>query len=609
MIVEVHDAEALSGPERFVRRVLREGGVNLPRIGGLALFEVTVPRRRRFRGSEVDLLVWTPHRCIVVQIYGLASVQHGELDIRSNGRWHVGARPADLELPKSAANPLGPARRHTLDVQALFERHGLPQQLQTLVVLVPKTSSRITGHTPDFGNDTGVVLASSRQSEPLNRYFHRRVEGTPSWNVDDIVRACTILGRADDLPERAELTAQGFADTDSTPVPVPTAESEVDHAAAAGRRPPGESAASSEVTAAGASSTVDEPEPVVPADRSSTGGRLLSSSDAEDGVGAVPVGSMGTEALRSTHARASASAARGARVVTSVDVVSAVGGSSSAVLSADAAQGPGAASSDDAMSAAGCSSVTDASSATGRSKPVRTPRPAAHVPGAATRASAAGARPAVSRNDSGQPRPKRVPTAGVSVIIVVFVVLVFGACAVGTRFDVGDYAAMCASPRTFAEAADYTENGPSPVAVVGALDGVTGYDGSARWHPDEASSVQLVACLSQVRTGELVGTCRYAPGRGQPVGRTLNLFRAVYRVTVYEAATGSRLTTADIEGARFSDDPAAPAATETDSCRAAATVADEENLPGRRYSRVSRTQIHQVLDPVVQHRHRPERQE
>lgn len=713
MIVEVHDAETLSGPERFVRRVLCEGGVDLPCIAGLALFGVTVPRRRRFRGTDVHLLVWTPHRCIVVQIYGLASVQHGELDIRSNGRWFVGERPADLQLPKSVVNPLVQARRHTLDVQALFERHDLPHQLETLVVLVPKTSSRITGHPPDFGNDVGVLLACSRQSGPLYRHLNREIEGTSSWDVDNIVRAWTVLGRADDVPERAALAAQGFADTNSAPAAVPLAESEVDHAAV-GDQSPGESVSTSGATAADWSSTVDRSEPMVAADHASTGDPVPSSSDADDDVGAVPVASIGAETLDMRKE----SAGRPGRATRRTTLAASDRGDTFTVAESLPAQKPGThvaePSPESAHSAPVGTPMTDRAkkhlhrlrfpgfSGSGRvgsnhSRQLTSPssdiesehdsvlpprdrrrsstvlwsltgpagdrrrrpfgtvgfgggrrprddagpqeptdrsqdgndaptprqrwqaagtdrrpnavlvsRRAAHVPAAATKASTAGARPAASRNESGQCRSKRVPTAGFSLLVVVFVVLVFGACAVGKRFDVGDYAAMCGSPRAFTEAADYTENRPSPVAAVGELDGLTGNGGSALWHPDEASSVQLVACLSQVRTGELVGTCRYEPGRGHPVGRTLNLFHAVYRLTVYEAATGSRLATTDIEGSRFSDDPASH--TETDSCRAAATTADEEDLPGRRYSRVSRAQIHEVLDPVVQYGHRAERQ-
>ncbi|MFI5720265.1 hypothetical protein [Nocardia sp. NPDC051750] len=163
------------------------------------------------------------------------------------------------------------------------------------------------------------------------------------------------------------------------------------------------------------------------------------------------------------------------------------------------------------------------------------------------------------------------------------------------RFDVAEYSALCSGGSGTTVAAPYTAGGPSPVYLAGGLAEATTFGPSAVWHPVDAATVQLVACVSEVRLGELVRTCQYPPVPGQPVGRTLNLFAMVYRLTVYEARTGNRLAAIEIAGDRFATDPAV---TEPDRCRAA-TGAPEDGLPGRRHSRLSHQQVQEAIGPFV----------
>ncbi|WP_051164292.1 hypothetical protein, partial [Nocardia testacea] len=163
------------------------------------------------------------------------------------------------------------------------------------------------------------------------------------------------------------------------------------------------------------------------------------------------------------------------------------------------------------------------------------------------------------------------------------------------RFDVTEYGALCAGGEGNPAAAPYSAAGPSPVYLGGDLPEYTAFGPSAVWRPIDSAAVQLVACVGQERRGGLVRTCQYPPAPGQPVGRTLNLFTAVYRLTVYEARTGSRLASMEITGDEFGTDPAAA---QIDPCRAAAS-APEDGLPGRRYSRPSHQQIEQALTPFV----------
>jgi hypothetical protein len=54
------------------------------------------------------------------------------------------------------------------------------------------------------------------------------------------------------------------------------------------------------------------------------------------------------------------------------------------------------------------------------------------------------------------------------------------------------------------------------------------------WGSDDAKNVQMVACLDRVSTGTKIRTCKY----DNPKPDTLTLFRAGWRLRVYEVATG-----------------------------------------------------------------------
>ncbi|OQS12990.1 hypothetical protein B0T36_21970 [Nocardia donostiensis] len=748
MIIDVQDAEALSGPQRFVRRLFGEWGSGPSRLGGVAIFEVTVPRRKRFGSAIVDLLVLTPHRCTLVHISGFQSVQHGELVTRHNSRWSVGDRPADLLVPKSAPNPLVHARRITQDVRAFFERHDLPSEIETLVVLVPKTSSRITWQPPEREPGSTVLLVPFRKPAILHAHFQRPPAGPPRWNTAEIERALTALDRADHLPSRTELAAEGFAIPEPAAAPLhPAAPAPPNKAPAAlfGPTPtlpsvlprslagrPAKSVRSLPSTAEtahrGASplaSTPGDSEPLkrplpvpdacdtAPGDLGTASGSMGSVSaaaepaatflargpvhvQAEDAAGALTEeahrkaglppssasGPSGTGGLTggSGHDPRHAEVTSCAEQTPAVDELSAVdedrevladpntaadgadrtetatGGDSGAgptektasdgIADADIASvgvagagrvtGPA----QDSPAISGVSAVRD-----GADTPISsdiTPlassvdpqvlsaddvrpdsttmltgdknrRPArelmrafggraigrertgatAHPAPLPARARATPTRPGMRPDAVGTAR-KPATVAGVSLAAFSLLAIVFGACA-AARFEVTDYAAMCESPRGFTEAAAYQRASVSPIVPVGDLAAVAGAGDPAVWHPVDPATVQLVACLSPPRTGEMIRTCWYEPGGDRPVGRTLNLFRAVYRVTAYEARTGRRVAVTEITGERFSADPAG---TDTDICRAAATTA-EEDLPGRRYSKPSRTQIHEFLDPLV----------
>ncbi|WP_169332400.1 hypothetical protein [Nocardia brevicatena] len=802
---------------------MTEWGPGDARVGGVAVFDCPVPRPRRgrFATPAVDLVVWTPHGCTVVAIRGFGSVQHGPLDIRSTARWLVGDRPADLAVSKSAPNPLLQAHKQAAELRNCFRQHGLADKIEILIVLVPKTGSRITwnGTSPEPGSD--IVLVRIGQSAALTEHFRRPRPGPVRWRIEDVTRAFEALDLDEHLPAPEELAVEGFTtsmpvwdlvpniDKDpsvrtgalepvavgagtvgadaggygetSVAVPVPPPSSDAPRVDAEIRRAEVEPSVSGHETENGvdaARADTDSGAGEVtgaaagqagfPAEPGSTGRGPLGSVSGASGPGAVavdvdtdPISEGPFEVVAGTDAepgttrpgpgfgrafaaqnpgQAHPAGSRLGRPVSAPDpqdadltpqpVEPALGRrggaveSVSAVASAlvagagewfetvrstvggvgrrsdhsrlpEAGDPTGRAeppvSGDDPDAVVRVSRYVQPATAAPESEPKEEPRPetassAEPVPDKAvssvaedheavtaaaedtvveTGADAADSRhsavdAAVAQKTAGSPaaaatglfagagpglggprttrpvrtglvhrhptdtetepypapyregpldraagwpvigvalrRPVALLTAGV-LVVVALVASAFAASGIA-RFDIEEYERMCAEPRGFTAAAAYASTGPSPVYLVGDLR-VAGIAGSPVWRPEDSSSVQLVACLSSLRTGTLVRTCQYEPTGGSPIGRTLNLFRGVHRVTVYEARTGRLLAGVEVDGERFSADPVS---TETDICRAAEGAPDD-GLPGRRYGRPSQRQVRDVLDPLV----RPDR--
>ncbi len=195
--------------------------------------------------------------------------------------------------------------------------------------------------------------------------------------------------------------------------------------------------------------------------------------------------------------------------------------------------------------------------------------------------------------------PLRRVRVGPGVALVLFIAL-FGAgffaitAVQASRFEMSDYDRMCGENRTpFPNAAAYERDGPSPIYLSGDLGGMVTRDDARAWRPTDPGTAQLIACMKQLELRELVQTCQYAPGPGEPIGRTVNLFRASYEVVVYELRTGREVARAVMFGDRFSADPAN---IDPDRCRAAA---DAPDYLGRRLGQPSAAQVTGFLTPVV----------
>ncbi|MFI9537833.1 hypothetical protein ACIG56_31905 [Nocardia fusca] len=797
MIVRVQSTE-LSGVQRFVRRLISDWGPGAERMGGVALLGSPQPRSRRRAAPDTDLLVWTPYACTLVVLADFGSVQHGVLTTGPTGRWQLGDGVADLRTGKATPNPILRGRKVRNELAALFRRHGLSEHIDVLVVLIPKTGSRISWTPPPPQDGIETVLVRIGRSEGLAEYFERAAAGPVRWRGEDLVRAFEILGAARYLPDPDALDEEGFSfapggaagiravsGTSSERVasgaPRPVAAISATSGPARERGAPGDFVASPR----GVSAEQDDrltppirnsgapPAPTTAADvhpvravvageigavsgdsgESPIGDEHRSQSNAASSVGThatgTPARGRTDSAQRFSGPDAGAQDSVGRPAARKPGAVGAdTGRRQGDDVSADAAAeprqrlgvsnqetgpeplvqtgspavpgehgGPAAATAEyrssmpePAVPEAGPiregGEVDDYGAGTGRI-PVRSalrrrmgaggsggmrrsagfasppgrygdseaepgeravPDPAVsrgfagapedhepddpapigsrsaghggrdfadpaaapesdrghrigdHVP-APVRRGLAGLRdmPARARRAAAGPRPAarpprepwegraygeparrgkdlRYPAAlGLAGVALAAVTATVFAASGFARFDVAEYGALCAGGDGNPAAAPYAAAGPSPVYLGGELPEYTAFGPSAVWRPIDPGAVQLVACAGRERRGELVHTCQYPPAPGQPVGRTLNLFTAVYRLTVYEARTGNRLAVMEITGDEFGTDPAV---SDPDPCRAA-TGAPEDGLPGRRYSRPSHQQIEQALTPFV----------
>ncbi|MET9916807.1 hypothetical protein ABZZ04_06935 [Streptomyces sp. NPDC006435] len=174
------------------------------------------------------------------------------------------------------------------------------------------------------------------------------------------------------------------------------------------------------------------------------------------------------------------------------------------------------------------------------------------------------------------------------------------------------YRAMCEEPQEFSQAAPRSGKGPRPVVIDGywpeadsGPDKPTAADLRV-WYPTKPETVQLVACVERTGRGEQVKRCVYQTvpdaigGTGSGETRqhpfSLYLYKGVYEVTVYEAATGKRLGSKEIHGESFrSDDPNGSAA---DPCPPR-TIAPKPGEDDEKESDPSVAQLREFLDPYV----------
>ncbi|MFC3965452.1 hypothetical protein [Nocardia jiangsuensis] len=160
------------------------------------------------------------------------------------------------------------------------------------------------------------------------------------------------------------------------------------------------------------------------------------------------------------------------------------------------------------------------------------------------------------------------------------------------RPALADYAAMCDEPNGFAGAAA-PKPGPVGLYAAGDLGAVTPPGDPGLPRATRPEDVQWVACATRTGVGEPVANCRYQDGS------ELALIAGRYRLTVYEAATGRTVHSADVPGDWF-----APGTIPIgDPCAAAAGAAPDQ--PGQRFGRPAPDRLRQFLTDAARLRNLP----
>lgn len=173
------------------------------------------------------------------------------------------------------------------------------------------------------------------------------------------------------------------------------------------------------------------------------------------------------------------------------------------------------------------------------------------------------------------------------------------------------YRAMCDEPRSFSQAAPRSDGSPRPVFVTDfwpvADSNPTELNAADLkiWAPTQPATVQLVACVTRTGQGEYVKRCEYVPtddgfGNGAPTRQSypffVDLYKGVYKVTVYEARSGRSLGSAEIQGDSFRPEASKGSASEPCSPRSVVRGLGESSTQEGR-PRVS--QLRDVLDAYV----------
>lgn len=173
-------------------------------------------------------------------------------------------------------------------------------------------------------------------------------------------------------------------------------------------------------------------------------------------------------------------------------------------------------------------------------------------------------------------------------------------------FVVYRYRTMCEKPQGFIQAAARSAQAPHPVFIPDYWDIRRIHQDMFTpaeldiWEPTDPAKVELVACVADVGRGEFVTKCDYTGdsvfGAGDASGTyTVNLYKEIYRVSLFEASTGKSVASAQIAADNFGPDEKQDADPCAFSISVRAGASRSTDRPGTPYIR----QIQDVLAPYV----------
>lgn len=222
MLVVVQDEDQLPGTERELVRWLRGWAIGSKNeFGGVAVANCRIPHPTKgYR--QVDMIIWTPHACVIVEVKGFKSPQSGTVQISVNGEWTIDGEPAALHVSHAGSNPVGQVEENAYAAKDHFQASGIkPEWVNGLVLLFPMRGKALTLKAFDSSSrqrhDEAVNLRDGTdvavgELKPLRRYLYdrRSEQRHPLWSAQSVAKAFESLQMTTMSPSLEAIVAEGF---------------------------------------------------------------------------------------------------------------------------------------------------------------------------------------------------------------------------------------------------------------------------------------------------------------------------------------------------------------------------------------------------------------
>lgn len=183
------NAELSPAEERFAEWIRWS-----PAQPGVVLIDVAVPDRGRTR--QVDAVIWTPQRCIAVEVKGFRSRQDGALVIPANGPWLMeDGSVTDLYGNDYSHNPTKQVRENTLAVKnwaaGVTGRSRYVDGLVPVMLQPGQNVPRVDAREQPVG-----IYMLIDDFDVFRYYLHSLGRKRIEWTADEVVTLIAALGLA-----------------------------------------------------------------------------------------------------------------------------------------------------------------------------------------------------------------------------------------------------------------------------------------------------------------------------------------------------------------------------------------------------------------------------
>ncbi|WP_196812112.1 nuclease-related domain-containing protein [Nocardia sp. CNY236] len=163
-----------------------------PAQPGVALLNVDVPSRGRTR--QLDAVIWTRQRCIVIDLKGFRSPQNGTLVVPPNGPWHMDdGRVADIYGNDDHHNPMAQVQTNCLATKDWASQViGRKRFVYGLVLVMLLPGQDVPFLDADAHPDmTDIII---EDFDVFRYYLHRLGTYRAQWTADEVDSLLTRLG-------------------------------------------------------------------------------------------------------------------------------------------------------------------------------------------------------------------------------------------------------------------------------------------------------------------------------------------------------------------------------------------------------------------------------